>query len=58
MIAPARKETKGHSAGKQEDEVMVAQTTLEDYETSELGIGDTFTLTYGDNNKHKRRRKF
>lgn len=49
IMAPARKETKGHYP-KQEDEVMVTQTALEDCGLSGLGIGDTFTLTYGDNN--------
>ena len=47
--APARKETKGHYP-KQENEVMVTQTALEDCGLSGLGIGDTFTLTYGDDN--------
>lgn len=49
IMAPARKETKGHYP-KQENEVMVTQTALEDCGLSGLGIGDTFTLTYGDDN--------
>lgn len=49
MMAPARKWTKGHYPQK-DNEVMVTRAALEDCGFSNLGIGDSFTLTYGDNN--------
>lgn len=48
IMAPARKQTKGHYP-QAENEVMVTQAALKDCGLSDLGIGDKFTLTYGDN---------